>query len=69
MHLFFQQMPPNKQLSTEHYATVRAYRDEKDTAFVYKELLIKKNKPNTYSVSVVELKNLFSGAGMLAFNS
>lgn len=40
-------MPPNKQLSTEHYATFRAYRDEKATAFVYKELLIKKNKPNT----------------------
>lgn len=41
----------------------------KKTQFISKELLIKKNRQKTYSLSAVELKNLFSGAKLLAFNS
>lgn len=69
MHLFIQQMSADNQLHAKHYARCRAYQDKKDTAFVYKELLMKKERQNTYKTSVVQLKNLLSGVTLFAFNS
>lgn len=59
-HLLIQEMSANSQLPTKHYASCT--QRQKDTAFVFKELLIKKkqNMYLQYSCSVVQERVFWS---------